>query len=459
MVERSRYFKISAFFILLLAHVSSFGQGTWERINIPTKQYLKSVTFSDSLYGWAAGDSGTIIHTSDGGTSWAFQDSHGYNEISDIFFLNRNLGWASSLNYTTPPFGTTLLKTTNGGTDWIASTYPGEDIFITCILYRDSLNGWMGGRPHALVKTKNGGADWTQADIDTSILSFFPVLSIQFFNDKYGYASGGMFDIAGVIWRTSNGGGKWYAMDAAEAPADEVHGLYIIDSLNVIGAGGDPDFGFGVGMSRTSDGGIHWNYEELDIQGNAYDIDFRNRNEAWAPLGPKRKLIYSLDAGTTWKPVITPDSTAIFDVVFPDSLHGFAVGQQGAMIKYKPRVIPSVDQVSMFAQEFTLGQNYPNPFSQHTKIKYHVPPAGLYNKLKSGNPGGRLILRVYNILGNEAATRTVDDISPGEHLLELEAESLPGGIYFYQLYLIVDGQSVPVVPARKFILLRTPSKG
>ncbi len=49
----------------------------------------------DSLYGWAVGDFGTIIHTSDGGDIWIVQDSKTENEIVDVFFLNRNLGWAS----------------------------------------------------------------------------------------------------------------------------------------------------------------------------------------------------------------------------------------------------------------------------------------------------------------------------------------------------------------------------
>ena len=279
---------------LLFVQFSSFSQGSWQRINVPTVQYLKSVCFVDSLYGWIAGDSGIILHTTNGGITWTAQDTHATHPVEDVFFLNRNEGWASTVNFTTPPFGTILLKTANGGASWATQLYPTENIFITCILYRDSQNGWMGGTPHALVKTTDGGVTWTQAAIDTSTLAFFPVLSIQFYNSQYGYASGGMFDIAGVVWRTSNGGDKWYAIDPSQAPADEVHGLHIFDSIHVMGAGGDPDFGYGVGMIRTSDGGVNWMYDELSIQGNAYDLDFRNDSEVWAPLGPRRLMIYSL---------------------------------------------------------------------------------------------------------------------------------------------------------------------
>jgi photosystem II stability/assembly factor-like uncharacterized protein len=317
---------------LLFVQFSSFSQGSWQRINVPTVQYLKSVCFVDSLYGWIAGDSGIILHTTNGGITWTAQDTHATHPVEDVFFLNRNEGWASTVNFTTPPFGTILLKTANGGASWATQLYPTENIFITCILYRDSQNGWMGGTPHALVKTTDGGVTWTQAAIDTSTLAFFPVLSIQFYNSQYGYASGGMFDIAGVVWRTSNGGDKWYAIDPSQAPADEVHGLHIFDSIHVMGAGGDPDFGYGVGMIRTSDGGVNWMYDELSIQGNAYDLDFRNDSEVWAPLGPRRLMIYSLDGGVTWDQVTPPDNAAIYDVTFPDDRHGFAVGRDGSSL-------------------------------------------------------------------------------------------------------------------------------
>jgi len=142
---------------LLFISAKTYSQGSWERIDSPTDKFLKSVYFVDSLYGWAVGDSGTIIYTSDGGDNWIVQGSKTENEIVDVFFLNRNLGWASAWNYNSYPFGTILLKTTNGGQDWSSEQYRDDNIFITCILYLDSLNGWMVGDPHAIVRTNDGG--------------------------------------------------------------------------------------------------------------------------------------------------------------------------------------------------------------------------------------------------------------------------------------------------------------
>jgi hypothetical protein len=221
-----------------------------------------------------------------------------------------------------------------------------------------------------------------------------------------------------------------------------------------MGSGGDPDFGYGVGMIRTSDGGKHWNYKELNVQGIAYDIDFRNETEVWSPLGQGCKFIYSMDAGTTWKSVFTPDSVAIYDVTFPDSLHGFAVGQKGAMLKYKPRTIPSVGPIPTRVNEFMLYQNFPNPFGHATKLQYSIPAPECYNHQIEQTSLTFIAIRIYDMIGNEKVTLTSNDLSPGLHELEFSAGNLPDGLYFYQLLLITNGKSLPVTVPGKLIILR-----
>ncbi|MFH1159358.1 MAG: YCF48-related protein [bacterium] len=421
----------------LITWCAAFSQGTWDRIAVPVTQNLYSVCFVDSLYGWAVGDSGMIIHTSDGGISWTRQESPTENEIANVFFLDRNLGWASSFNFTTPPYGTLILKTSNGGADWTATPYPQENSFINCILFFDSLTGWMGGMPHALVKTTDGGISWTQAAIDTSIFAFFPVLSITFLDDQVGFACGGMFDIAGVIWRTTNGGDLWYAIEASQAPADEVHALHIIDPLHVLGAGGDPDYGYGVGMIRTSDGGLNWAYEDIGIQGIAFDLDFRNDTEAWAPLGPRRKLIYSLNAGAGWTEISTPDSTSILDITFPDTLHGYAVGAGGAVLKYTPPVPPFVPPLPGEKNGCTLSQNYPNPFRSITNYELRITNYSFVS------------LKIYSLWGEEVATVMEKKLPPGTHQVAFDTGNLPAGIYLYRL--AVDGT---IQATKRMVVLR-----
>ncbi|MGB5894719.1 MAG: T9SS type A sorting domain-containing protein, partial [Ignavibacteriaceae bacterium] len=273
----------------------------------------------------------------------------------------------------------------------------------------------------------NGGLSWEQAEIDTSLFAFFPVLNIAFYNSNYGYACGGAIDGAGVVWSTTNGGYNWFAIDPSDAPPDPISQVHIFDSLNVIGIGGDREL-FGVGVIRTSDGGSFWDYEDIGMQGFGMTLDFRTENEAWSALGSQQKFIYSIDSGTTWIQIPTPDSSEIFDVIFPDSLHGFAVGREGTILKYKPPIVDAVSEYrGVTPESFVLFQNYPNPFNPNTIIKYSLPEEGFVN------------LTVFNMLGEEIITLVNNLQKSGNYEVEFNStnlpagrQGLPSGIYFYR---------------------------
>jgi len=427
---------VKTILFLILFQIDFFPQGSWEAIKSPTEQCLRTVHFVDSLYGWVAGDSGIVFHSSDGGINWVNQDSKTNNNIYSLFFLNRELGWAAAWEVTNYPFGTELLRTTDGGENWIKPPQPEADIFISCILFNDSMNGWMGGRPHALLKTTDGGISWKQADIDSSAFAHFPVHDIKFYDSKFGYASGGVFEYAGVMWRTTNGGDYWYAIDPVSAPIDPIWQIHIYDSTNVIGVGGDFEF-FGVGLIRTSDGGLNWTYEYISMNGVAFDIDFRTDYEAWSTLGFERKFIYSLDSGLSWNSIETADSSIIYDITFPDSLHGFGVGRDGAILKYKFPIINSSGSIKDFVSpDYKLQQNYPNPFNPVTKIKYSIEEDGFIK------------LAVYNLLGQEVAIIVNEHQNAGSYEFELNAEGFPSGIYIYIL------ETFNFKASRKMMLLR-----
>ncbi len=395
---------------------------------VPATEHLRSVFFTDSLYGWAVGDSGTIIHTTDGAESWVVQDAGTGNNIIHVFFLDRERGWASSWNFE-GFYGTLLLKTEDGGATWTQTPYPEENIFMNCIIFLDSLTGWMGGSPHALVKTSDGGQSWAQAAIDTNALAFFPVLNVYFYDELHGYACGGMFDIAGVTWSTSDGGMLWHPIKMSEAPADEVHGMHLFGPAEVIGAGGDPDQGYGVAMIRTTNGGENWVYEELSMPGNAFDIDFRNDTEAWAPLGPQQKLIYSLDAGDTWTQVPSPGNTAIFDMTFPDSMHGYAVGYNGAFLRYKPLGV-GLQEPARASLEAWI---FPNPSDGMVQM---------FIDREFERPGE---LWLFGPLGNKVMSLQVNSPST-----RIDLGGLPGGVYLYRLLL--NDHAEPAIVSGKLVL-------
>ena len=72
-------------------------------------------------------------------------------------------------------------------------------------------------------------------------------------------------------------------------------------------------------------------------------------------------------------------------------------------------------------ENFELKQNYPNPFNPTTQIQYFLP--------KSMN----ISLVLYNTLGVEVMKLDTGYRSSGSHIVNMDASSLPTGIYFYQL--------------------------
>lgn len=77
---------------------------------------------------------------------------------------------------------------------------------------------------------------------------------------------------------------------------------------------------------------------------------------------------------------------------------------------------------------FRLYQNYPNPFNPTTKIKYSIPVGNKYfRSLQS------VILKIYDILGNEVTTLVNETKAPGNYEIEFDASNLSSGVYFYKL--------------------------
>jgi hypothetical protein len=88
-------------------------------------------------------------------------------------------------------------------------------------------------------------------------------------------------------------------------------------------------------------------------------------------------------------------------------------------------------------REYRLAQNFPNPFNAVTTIVFQVPRSAF------------ITIKVYDILGREAAGLVSREFEPGVHSLQWDASDLASGVYFYRL-AASDGFSV----ARKLVYIR-----
>ncbi len=111
-------------------------------------------------------------------------------------------------------------------------------------------------------------------------------------------------------------------------------------------------------------------------------------------------------------------------VILPST---FGVPNQGQTV--------SVREVDPFPREFTLSQNFPNPFNPLSTIRFQIPSPS------------HVVLRVYDILGKEIATLVNEPLPTGSYEKTFDGSGLASGMYFYRM------QAGQFEQTRKLVLL------
>jgi hypothetical protein len=107
--------------------------------------------------------------------------------------------------------------------------------------------------------------------------------------------------------------------------------------------------------------------------------------------------------------------------------------------------------------KFELSQNYPNPFNPVTKIKYTIPNVTLSmsSRAESRDEGSLVVLKVYDVLGNEVTTLVNEEKPAGVYEVEFSSVGLASGIYFYRIAIQSDKlQSGSFVETKKMIIMK-----
>ena len=80
-----------------------------------------------------------------------------------------------------------------------------------------------------------------------------------------------------------------------------------------------------------------------------------------------------------------------------------------------------VEEFTSEFNDYSLSNNYPNPFNPSTTIRYSISTTS------------QVIIKVFDILGNEIKTIVDGKMSPGKYEVLFDASGLSSGTYFYQL--------------------------
>lgn len=169
---------------------------TWRLARAPSRATLTGVHFPDAQHGWAVGHDAIILHSADGGLTWAIQYQGPDLQVSflDVFFLDEQTGFVIGA------YGQ-FLATRDGGRTWTPRSVIEGDDFLNRITAGPTGTLYLAGEHGTLLRSGDRGATW--APIRTPYEgSFYGILPL---GPKTLLAHG----LRGSLFRTEDDGETW----------------------------------------------------------------------------------------------------------------------------------------------------------------------------------------------------------------------------------------------------------
>jgi photosystem II stability/assembly factor-like uncharacterized protein len=384
---------------------------TWNNINQSLySDQVKNLTFlqNGSLL---AGTADGIFITSDNGEHWLSADNDFQINIVNAIWEDNNHIVFSGLD------GIGVAKSTDGGFSWtlINSGISSQRVF--------SINGKPGGillagTQSGIFRSTDNGNLWSPGGSGPTnfIRSLVKTPTGEFFS---GSGSGIHFSTDdGVSWNSRNNGLT----------------NTIVGSL-VRNGNGDLFAGTNGFVFRSTDNGLNW-FEASNGLPNSFinSLCFGGNGSLYASTVDSG-IFVTTDNGLSWTPQnsgLPPLNTFFGTSSLAYSNDGYLFTGINSAFTVRAGVFRSINPMTSvksseenFPNEFSLAQNFPNPFNPTTKIRYSIPDVG------SGL--AQTVLKVYDILGNEVATLVNEEKPAGVYEVDFNAAGLSSGMYFYRM--------------------------
>jgi len=263
-------------FLPLFAFQAAFAQ-EWAKVvpGTAVSGALYAEYFLTPQLGWVGGEGAIIRKTTDGGLTWTPQS--GQQNVTDLQMFNANLGYGACGSGGTG----TLLKTTNGGTNWVTAASTPTVMWDVFVL--DSTHAWAVGAGGAIWATTNGST-WTSQPSGIST----DLRTIGFADANTGYAAG----LSGKILKTTNGGASWVPL--ASGVTNNLHEIRTLsaDTVWIAGEGGR--------LLKSTNAGATWTPQAAGTTADLVALFFQDRTVAYAG-GGNGTLIKTTDGGATWQ--------------------------------------------------------------------------------------------------------------------------------------------------------------
>jgi len=279
----------------------------WMTQNSGTSNNLNAVFMTGDNSGVIVGHAGTILTTSNGGSSWVSRNSNTSFDLYAVYFVNSNTGYASG------DVGT-VLKTTNGGTTWSTLSTGINASVLNGIYFSSASTGIVSGWYGIIMRTTNGGNSWTQISSGTNV----NLMALGFKNANTGLAVG----LNGITLRTTNGGTSWSGMSSGTS-----NGLFAVCIVS-------NDKGLSAGelgsMRRSTNAGSSWSSQSSGTSRWLSGIHFVNMNTGTI-VGDNGTVRRSSDNGANFRAQVSNTGNWLRGVHYTSITHGVMVGDLGTI--------------------------------------------------------------------------------------------------------------------------------
>lgn len=159
----------------------------------------------------------------------------------------------------------------------------------------------------------------------------------------------------------------------------------------------------------------------------------------WNPASPiqatyyEAQLFLDSSANTLFADTVLSDTTVTITGLIPQTNYYWRVrgynaggwGENSITLHFYTDFVTGIEE-NENSKTIVLYQNYPNPFTQSTIIKYYISKAE-----NAHFPAVQLT--IYNLFGYKIATIVNEKQSPGNYKINFDASKLSSGIYYYSL--------------------------
>lgn len=414
-------FLIALFFLISSNSSQWIEQTSGHNIRLNGVSSLNSVI--SPIHGWICGNNGIVITTSNGGTNWisAFSNIPPNADLTSILGMSNSYTRAITAGLLS---GNTAVVyfTSNGGASW-QNTFmqTGGEIYGFAELssmYDILLIGKPVGNRWTIFRSTNEGRTWDSAGC------YLPQSG-----NETGFVNS-VFAIEGKAWFGTNNSRIYYTPSGVnwtiqstvpDINSSVVWFQYLLTDQSVVGLG----LAAGTTLSKTTNLGMNWTTVTAAGSGEITGIagSPSSFSKSWYSRGDK---IYTGIEGNSWILEYTAPSGNYTHIANnkTGSPNVWAVRDNGGISKYTGQI--GIQIISNEVPEkFSLSQNYPNPFNPSTKINFSIPSVETTRRV--------IVLKIYDILGNEAATLVNQPLMPGTYSVDWDAANSPSGVYFYRL--------------------------